>query len=123
MDKSIEFRNQHVRLHSYKASGSGFNFVIEVRPEVGRPTPIHWNRFNCGFKSLREATNSMRHEWSKIKKQYRKVNTCNCKAYSFPHRLGSGKCNNTSLSGPLCGSCGCSCTPRVVDNGIGSYEY
>jgi len=49
--------------------------------------------------------------------------TCNCNAYTFPHRLGSGKCSNASIEGPFCESCKCTCNPKLVDNGIGMYEY
>ena len=48
---------------------------------------------------------------------------CRCNAYKFPHRLGSGKCSNTSTYGPFCSACGNSCTPTMVDFGIGHYEY
>jgi hypothetical protein len=48
---------------------------------------------------------------------------CRCNAYKFPHRLGSGKCSNTSTYGPFCSACGNSCTPIMVDFGIGYYEY
>lgn len=48
---------------------------------------------------------------------------CRCGAYKFPHRLGSGKCTNTSMFGPFCSACGNSCTAVMVDFGIGHYEY
>lgn len=52
----------------------------------------------------------------------RKQDACNCKAYPFPHREGSGKCY-TNEEGPFCGECGKPCKASAVDNGIGSYEF
>lgn len=48
--------------------------------------------------------------------------TCTCKAYPFPHRLGGGECNREEVSGPYCRDCG-SNDVRMVDNGIGPFEY
>lgn len=47
---------------------------------------------------------------------------CTCKAYSFPHRSGSGKCHADD-DGPFCGTCGEPCSPVDFDFGIGSYEF
>lgn len=35
--------------------------------------------------------------------------TCLCRAYEWPHRLGSGKCWGLSTSNHFCGSCGKPC--------------
>jgi hypothetical protein len=48
--------------------------------------------------------------------------TCRCKAYKFPHRLGSGKCWGNH-DGPFCECCGQPCKPVLSDVGIGHYEY
>lgn len=55
-------------------------------------------------------------------KRQRVQDTCRCNAYRFPHRAGSGKCQATD-PGPFCGHCGQPCEVRVVDHGIGAYEY
>lgn len=57
-----------------------------------------------------------------VAKKRRRQDTCRCKAYKFPHRLGSGKCVGDE-SGPFCGHCGMPCCATAVDNGIGAYEY
>lgn len=62
----------------------------------------------------------MRAETSTHKRSHRDE-VCHCKAYPFPHRMGSGKCWAFE-SGPFCGSCGEPCTARIIDQGIGSYE-
>lgn len=61
---------------------------------------------------------------------------CHCKAYSFPHRAGSGNCDcsySASYSRDLndykielssiCSQCGLASDSKEVDEGIGSYEF
>lgn len=48
---------------------------------------------------------------------------CKCNAYQWPHNLNVGQCDNTSMRGPFCTACGCTCHPIKGDNGIGSYEF
>lgn len=45
---------------------------------------------------------------------------CNCPAYKFPHREGSGKCR--ADEGPVCSECGGPCEGRLIDFGIGPGE-
>lgn len=47
---------------------------------------------------------------------------CRCKAYPFPHRLGSGRCHSDA-TGPYCGECGSSCDWTETDRGVGPYDY
>lgn len=47
---------------------------------------------------------------------------CSCKAYPFPHTKGGGRCLDTGVEA-YCGSCGYSCYPKWVDNGIGPTEF
>ena len=47
---------------------------------------------------------------------------CTCQAYKFPHRPEGGRCYAAS-TGPFCGSCGEPCSPKEIDEGIGSYEF
>ena len=51
-----------------------------------------------------------------------KKSNCNCKAYTFPHRIFSGNCL-ANEQGPFCGHCGMSCEVNVVNDGIGQYEF
>jgi len=72
MDKMVDFLGNRVRLHSYQAASKAwFNYSIEVYPEAGKETP-DWNRFRCGFGSLRKATNAMRRTWGVIKHRERR---------------------------------------------------
>ena len=47
---------------------------------------------------------------------------CRCKLYNFPHRLGGGMCVG-NLPGPFCEDCGQPCRAKLIDVGIGAYEY
>lgn len=51
--------------------------------------------------------------------------TCHCSLYAFPHRAGGGRCSvpPRDQADYLCSACGERCTPAVVDNGIGAYEF
>lgn len=40
------------------------------------------------------------------KATYRKQRTCHCNAYSFPHRAGSGSCEDPGEQPRDCGACG-----------------
>lgn len=46
---------------------------------------------------------------------------CYCTAYSFPHRPASGACPANSPF--LCTECELPCEAKVMDLGIGAYEY
>jgi hypothetical protein len=47
--------------------------------------------------------------------------TCTCKSYAFPHRLGGGKCRGDE-AGPFCGCCGEPCEAENMDFGYGPLE-
>ena len=46
---------------------------------------------------------------------------CHCEVYGFPHRPASGKCPASSPF--LCSECCEPCEAKVMDTGIGAYEY
>lgn len=46
---------------------------------------------------------------------------CDCSAYPFPHRPGSGPCRGPSRY--RCFNCGEACESKLVNIGIGYYEY
>jgi len=48
--------------------------------------------------------------------------TCYCSAYTFPHRMGSGRCE-AEEGGVLCAGCKLPTDGKTIDVGIGSYEY
>lgn len=47
--------------------------------------------------------------------------TCYCRSYPFPHRSGGGKCPGYLPS--LCTCCGLPAEPKLIDTGIGAYEF
>jgi hypothetical protein len=61
---------------------------------------------------------------------------CHCKAYAFPHRIGSGPCEATYNTAyrtdptdyrvefdPICSECGLASESKEVNEGIGCYEF
>jgi len=48
--------------------------------------------------------------------------TCHCAAYTFPHRMGSGRCV-AEQGEPLCSQCRLPADGKTVDEGIGHYEF
>ena len=55
-------------------------------------------------------------------KTRKNCDTCNCRTYQFPHRIGSGACNRKYPDEPYCEECGCH---EYVweDQGVGFYEF